>query len=446
MKKACFAILLFLSATLFSSAYMPPAKAQGQAIIMPNHTGYLDNTTIPITYHVVGEVSNVGTANLELLNVTASFYAQDNALIGSSSSYVFLDVLLPSRKAPFEVVWVGVSAKQIQNYSLNLKFNDYVLEKPLALQILENTVYKDEAGFTKVNGTIRNLGRSNATAVRVATTFYDTQGGVIGVAQGYTSPSTIAPDNTQSFELELSHKINNFSNYNLAAESVEYDSIEAGITIDFGATYTMSASVTLILLSSGLRSSIAQMRFSNDNITFLDWELYAAFKMWTLEGGDGAKTVYAQFMTDLGSVSYYYDTIVLDTTAPEITITLPNNGSRIESPTLTVTWTGFDATSGIDSYSIKLDNGSWIDIKTNATQTYTSLTVGEHLVSIIATDKAGLSKQTSITFSVITSPFAQTPIILAVTSSTIAITITAYLIKRRRSRMHKRARLKTKRQ
>jgi len=438
MKKACFVVLFFFSATFFSSAYMPSARAQGQAIIMPNHTGYLDNTTIPITYHVVGEVSNIGTANLNLLNATASFYAQDNSLIGSSSSYAFLDVLLPSRKAPFEVVWVGASAKQIQNYSLNLRFDDYVLEKSLALQILENTVYEDEAGFTKVNGTVKNLGKSNATAVKVATTFYDTQNRVMSVGRDYTFPSTIMPGNTESFELELGSKIGSFSNYSLAAESVEYVSIGEGMTIDYGASYTTSTSVTLVSLPDGLQSSTAQMQFSNDNMTFTDWEPYTPSRAWLLEGGEGVKTVYAQFMDGLGSVSYYYDTIILDTVPPTISVVSPFNASVVKSSTLTVTWEGHDTTSGVIDYEIKLDNDSWVDVRANTTRKFENLTSGNHTVSIKAIDNAGLSSQGTASFEVDLST-SSAPInlqgiaFLATLAIVLAVTI-IYFSKIRRSR------------
>ena len=393
-------ILLFSSLALLTSVSMLPASAQSQAAIMPNHTGYLDNTTIPVTYHVVGEVGNVGTVTLELINVSASFHAQDNSLIVSSSSYAFLDVLLPNRKAPFEVVWGGVSASQIHNYSLSVKFNDYTAEKSLALQILENTVYKDEAGFTKVNGTVKNLGKSNATAVKVATTFYDTQNRVISVGHDYTFPSTIMPGNTERFELELGSKIGSFSNYSLAAESVEYVSIGAGITIDYGASYTTSTSVTLVSLPGGLQSSIAQMQFSNDNMTFTDWEPYTPSRAWILEGGEGVKTVYAQFMDGLGSVSYYYDTIILDTVPPTISVVSPFNASVVKSSTLTVTWAGHDTTSGVVDYEIRLDNDSWVDVRANTTRKFENLTSGNHTVSIKAIDNAGLSSQGTVSFEV----------------------------------------------
>jgi hypothetical protein len=170
----------------------------------------------------VGEINNTGTASLKWLRVNATFYDQTNSVIGSNSSYAFLDVLLPARKTPFEVVWVGDKANQIHNYSLTLEFGEYAGEKPLALQISANYTFVDQAGFLKVNGTIKNFGASNATYVKVVATFYEVEGEVAGTAFGYTMPSMIMPNSTAPFELELSRKGVTFSYYSLAAESEEY--------------------------------------------------------------------------------------------------------------------------------------------------------------------------------------------------------------------------------
>jgi len=222
MKKIYSVIFLLITFAIVSNLAVRSIQAQSQAIILPNHTGYLDVTTIPITYHVVGEISNIGSVSLKLLNVTATFSAQDNSFIGSSSSYTFLDVLLPGRKTPFEAVWAGTTADQIYNYSLALQFSEYASEKPLALQIVKNSTYIDEAGFQKVNGTVENLATSNATGVKVVATFYNAEGKVVGATYDYTMPSTIMPGHTESFDLELRQKAGNFSTYALTAESIEY--------------------------------------------------------------------------------------------------------------------------------------------------------------------------------------------------------------------------------
>lgn len=223
LKKLRLSTILLLLVVLLLNQKVQFVKADATARILPNHNGYVDPTSIPITYHVVGEVENTGTMSLYLINVTAYFYGTNNILIGYRSSYTLLNVLLPGRKTPFEVVFAGESANLIQNYTLLLQFNVYASEKPSALEILKSTTYLDEAGFQRINGTIKNLGTRNATAVKVVATFYDSNGKVAGVSYTYTMPSTIMPNQTAPFELILYRKGLYFPNYVLATESSEYE-------------------------------------------------------------------------------------------------------------------------------------------------------------------------------------------------------------------------------
>lgn len=219
------ALLIALASTLRLA--VTPVKALSQAEILPSYTGYLDLTSIPITYHAVGEINNTGTLSLRLLKVTATFYGQSNSLIGSNSSYAFLEVLLPARKTPFEVVWVGESADQIYKFTLTLEYSEYTgQEKPLELQILANSTYVDQAGFLKINGTIKNLGTSNATYVRAVATFYQADGKVAGATYDYTLPSTIMPNSDAFFELELKRNGVTISYCSVTAESEEFSTVQ----------------------------------------------------------------------------------------------------------------------------------------------------------------------------------------------------------------------------
>ncbi|MEM2202166.1 MAG: FxLYD domain-containing protein [Candidatus Bathyarchaeia archaeon] len=225
MKKTYLSIILLILLVPLFDQRVQVVRAVAQARILPNHSGYLDFTNYPSPtyhYHVVGEVENTGTTSLYRINVTVNFYDANNIIIGSRSSYTLLNILLPGRKAPFEVVFAGENANQIQNYTLSLQFSTYTGEKPLALQILKSIPYMDEAGFQRVNGTIKNLGAENATNVKVVATFYDGNGKVAGVSYTYTMPSAIMPNQTAPFELILYRKGLYFPNYDLTAESSEY--------------------------------------------------------------------------------------------------------------------------------------------------------------------------------------------------------------------------------
>ena len=92
------------------------------------------------------------------------------------------------------------------------------------------------------------------------------------------------------------------------------------VMINGDATATNSASVNLALSCADTGTGCAQMQFSNDDITWSEWEPYASTKAWIMATGDGGKAVYVQLRDVIGNVSEsYMDAIILDTTPPRTT-------------------------------------------------------------------------------------------------------------------------------
>jgi hypothetical protein len=110
------------------------------------------------------------------------------------------------------------------------------------------------------------------------------------------------------------------------------------VTINAGATYTNTTNVTLALTCNDANGCL-QMKFSNNNVTYSTPEAYAPTKAWTLTSGDGKKGVHAKFKDTPGNWSVvYYDTIILDTTAP-VTTASPAGGTYNISQSVTLTCT-----------------------------------------------------------------------------------------------------------
>jgi uncharacterized protein YkwD len=80
------------------------------------------------------------------------------------------------------------------------------------------------------------------------------------------------------------------------------------VVIDREAPSTTTTSVDLYVYGTGFAQD---MRFSNDGSTWSSWETYQADKAWTLAGGAGVKTVYAQIRNG-STVLQASDTIYLD--------------------------------------------------------------------------------------------------------------------------------------
>ena len=142
------------------------------------------------------------------------------------------------------------------------------------------------------------------------------------------------------------------------------------ILIEGGAVYATSSSVTLNLSATDSLSGVADLRFSNNGSSWVAWEPYASTKSWTLDAGDGTKTVYVEYRDNAGnSSSSNNDTIVLDTAPPSSSATSP---ATTISLSFAVSWSGSDGLSGVESYDVQYrvgSGGAWMDWLLGTTST-----------------------------------------------------------------------------
>jgi len=134
---------------------------------------------------------------------------------------------------------------------------------------------------------------------------------------GATSWSWIFGDGSSSGERSTYHIYNSYGAFT-ATQSVsgpagnqsksvtittDSTAPSGSITINSGSAYTNATSVTLNVSATDNSGSVASMRFSNDNASWSGWESYSTSKSWTLNSGDGERTVYAQFKDAAGNTS-----------------------------------------------------------------------------------------------------------------------------------------------
>lgn len=96
------------------------------------------------------------------------------------------------------------------------------------------------------------------------------------------------------------------------------------IQINAGASVTVSPEVVLALNAFDTYGTVVEMRFSNNGLTWSDWQLYGSSADWTLSllGGDGSKTVFVQYRDNAANVSQSSQaSIILESTAPIAIIT-----------------------------------------------------------------------------------------------------------------------------
>lgn len=159
------------------------------------------------------------------------------------------------------------------------------------------------------------------------------------------------------------------------------------IVIDSGATYCTSRDVTITLNSS----DADYMCFSNDNTSFSNWEDYAASKSWTLSEGDGTKYVYVKYKDETGNTAIVFNSIILDTIAPDSPV-LIDIGDTIENEP-TFDWKNVtDASYYILQYADNPDFSSPITIESIAPSDYTATSAlddGTWYWRVYAVDAAG---------------------------------------------------------
>ncbi|EDY36238.1 Papain family cysteine protease, putative [Aciduliprofundum boonei T469] len=88
----------------------------------------------------------------------------------------------------------------------------------------------------------------------------------------------------------------------------------------------------------------------------------------------------------------------VDTKAPTLNITAPENNMITNSSSITVKWSGSD-NFAIAYYEIKVDNGTWKNVG-NSTSYNLNLEDGQHTIYVKAVDEAGNSKEKSIEITV----------------------------------------------
>jgi len=171
------------------------------------------------------------------------------------------------------------------------------------------------------------------------------------------------------------------------------------IAINDEADYTTTTSVTLTLSATDTTSGVAEMRFSNDNTEWANWETYATSKSWTLTTDDGAKTIYVQFKDNAGLISSAcQDTITLDTTMP--TANAGTDQTVNEDTLVTFDASGSSDNIGIVNYTWTFTDANTLQTLTGKNPTYTFQTPGTYIVTLNVTDAAGNYATDTITVTV----------------------------------------------
>ena len=260
--------------------------------------------------------------------------------------------------------------------------------------------------------------RDTASGLDVSTAYYkySTNGG--STWNGWISATCTGSDSTTDYQTitasnvpfnqdsETQNKIK-FKISDMAGNTVESSVYtvkidatppSASISINDGATYTNSTSVTLSLSYSDVLSGVKDCRYRNESCSWTGWESCVSTKSWELTSGDGEKTVYYQVRDYADNVKEVSDSIILDTTPPAITIHSPLNQTyNTTSLVLNVT------TDEIADVWYDLNGQGNVSLYNDDTHGITAITAqeGANEVVVYAVDRAGNVNSTVRYFDVV---------------------------------------------
>src|SRR3989339_203731 len=177
---------------------------------------------------------------------------------------------------------------------------------------------------------------------------------------------------------------------NVTSGSVDITEPTGTVNINGGAVYTNNTTVTLAL-SSADSSGVAEMKFSNDDSTWSSPESYGTAKAWTLNSGDGAKTVYAKFKDTVGNWTSgsITDVITLDTTAPTGSISINSGAATTAMTIVTLTLSAADTTSTVVSMQFSNDGSAYSSLEAYNTNKSWAMTGGDGTKTVYVKYKDG---------------------------------------------------------
>jgi len=144
-------------------------------------------------------------------------------------------------------------------------------------------------------------------------------------------------------------------------------------------------------------------------------------------------------VTDLaGNPTLCIISFVVDSAAPEITISSPLMDSKISKNEVTVYWNCEDLTSGTDHFEVQVDGGNWIKIVGVASYQLTGLKDGWHSFTVKAVDRAGNTATSTTDFGIYTSiwsqngPYQGIPLFAVIAAIIIGAVVIALLFRRKK--------------
>ncbi len=168
---------------------------------------------------------------------------------------------------------------------------------------------------------------------------------------------------------------------------------DLSLVINNDAEFTNSHKVTLTLNAMDSLSGLNNMSFSYNSNIWLPWEPFKLTRSIYMPPGDRGKYIYFRVTDKAGNIAEsVYDSIVLDTTPPELLSIMINDGvSQTNSTLVTLKLKATDKVSKVDQIAFSIDGEYWSSWEDYTESKMYNLPVGYGVKTIYfrAMDRAG---------------------------------------------------------
>jgi len=165
------------------------------ALILANETWFVD---ISDNLHIVGQVENRGSINIEFVKVTANVFNASNQVIAVDFAFTMQRVLSPGQRGCYHVLMDEPA--NWTRYELEGTYFNGGVSAPSLVALNVTTGY-DGTGVPEILGQVRNDGSGRAEFVRAIGTLFDVNNRVIGCDSAYVSSTDLNPGQTSSFRI-----------------------------------------------------------------------------------------------------------------------------------------------------------------------------------------------------------------------------------------------------
>ena len=131
---------------------------------------------------------------------------------------------------------------------------------------------------------------------------------------------------------------------------------------------------------------------SSNTVSYGAWLTYDTNVLINSDGNWAIDFNSTDYAGNIGDTNTFY--VLIDQTAPVVTITNPTNGSSQTSTGVTLTYTATN-TGNIAKYYVQVDSNGWIDNSTNTSYDFNNLTRTSHTFYVIAQTSSDVNSSTA---------------------------------------------------